>query len=48
MTELARNEVYSEECNCQWCANLDAKPCVVIERLEQRVAALEYRLNGGE
>lgn len=36
--------VYSEACTCQWCANLDAKPCVTIEHLEQRVAALEERL----
>jgi len=36
--------VYSEACGCQWCANLDAKPCVVIERLEQRIAALEERV----
>jgi len=36
--------VYSEACSCQWCANLDAKPCVIIEYLEQRIAALEGRV----
>ncbi len=36
---------YSEHCNCQWCANLDAKPCVVIERLEKRIAVLERALS---
>ncbi len=36
--------VYSEACGCQWCANLDAKPCVIIEYLEQRIAALEGRV----
>lgn len=36
-------EVCDEQwpCACEWCANLDAKPCVVIERLERRIAQLE-------
>ena len=30
-----------EECACQWCANLDATPCSIIDELEGRVEALE-------
>lgn len=30
-----------EECACQWCANLDATPCSIINELEGRVEALE-------
>lgn len=32
---------YRDDCDCRWCANLDAKPCVAIEDLQARVAALE-------
>lgn len=32
---------YRDDCDCQWCANLDSKPCVAIEDLQARVAALE-------
>lgn len=35
---------YREECSCQWCANLDATPCSVIESLERRVARLETQI----
>ena len=35
------NGEYTAPCACEWCANLDAKPCVVIERLERRIAQLE-------
>lgn len=38
------------ECSCQWCANLDATPCSVIEELVSRVEALEATiraLDGG-
>ncbi len=36
---------YTAPCACEWCANLDAKPCVVIERLERRIAQLEGRVD---
>lgn len=36
---------YTAPCACEWCANLDAKPCVVIERLEKRIAVLERALS---
>ncbi len=39
------NGEYTAPCACEWCANLDAKPCVVIERLEKRVAVLERALS---
>lgn len=40
---------YRCECECKWCANLDATPCSVIEDLVTRVEALETlrALDGG-
>ena len=31
--------------HCTWCARLDTQPCLVIEQLLKRVAALEERLS---
>ena len=32
--------IYRCECNCKWCANLDATPCSVIEEMREQITQL--------